>query len=1136
MNLYGLTSLLKKSAPLNKVIEILERGENAVFEGLTGSAKTSHLASVLDSLQKGALIVTYSHEEAIRIVEEIKLFYPKPDEVFLFPAPDIIPFEKASPSRELVSERLNILDRWIEGKKRSIVVAPLKAVMYKTLPRKVLESSMISLKKGETVDRDEIIVKLDWLGYKRMDIVGERGEISVRGGIVDVFSSSYLNPIRIEFLGDTIESIRFFDVLLQRSIEEASEVKILPARELVITPEAAKRVERLRSEGEDFERLANKEYFDGIEYYLPFIYENGETPLDFLPEDTLLVFDEPMQLEIASDRLMDEADEVRKSDKKLRKVEPPSHLYTQFKDIKKNKMQLLELSSIGLEGKSSIQASLSHPGYYLRKIDGMIRDLGAQALPSSGQAEAKEKVLIVSRQGMRLRDLFEDEGVEVSYVENLDTEPGSGITIVSKELGGGFALPELKLRLLTDTEIFGERMLRGEFRIVAKEGVDQSLLVELNPGDFVVHQNHGIGIYRGLQKLDIEGAEQEYLLVEYAEEDKLYVPLSQMGLISKYSSGGDFTPKISRLGGREWERTRESAKKSVKDLTEDLLKLYAIRKKEKGYAFPPDHLWQIELESSFPFEETPDQVEAIRSVKEQMESDMPMDILVCGDVGYGKTEVALRAAFKAITAGKQVAFLVPTTILAQQHFSNFKERFSPFPFIVEMLSRFKSKKEQKEIIKDIETGGVDIVIGTHRLLQKDIKFKDLGLVIIDEEQRFGVLHKERLKDLKKTVDVLTLTATPIPRTLYLSLAGARDMSMINTPPLDRSPVRTYVLPFSDPVIREAIFREIERNGQVYFVHNTIEDIELIARKVERLVPHAKIAVAHGRMDERELSETMTDFMQRKFDILVCTTIIESGLDIPNVNTIIIDGAPNFGLADLYQLRGRVGRSVVHAYAYLLYHPEEVLTEKALRRLQAIKEFTALGSGYRLALRDLEIRGAGNILGAEQHGHVMAVGFDMYCQLLDEAVKRVKGIKEVPSQEVLIDLKLNAYIPKDYVSDERQRIAIYRRMAYILRKEEIEDTRKELKDRFGKIPHPLNVLFKLLYLKVSAKEAGIKSIEEEDGTLKFNFVEFKKGNVEKVTSRYRKTSSLFGKILTLKVPELSREKRFELVSEIVDKLK
>jgi len=683
-----------------------------------------------------------------------------------------------------------------------------------------------------------------------------------------------------------------------------------------------------------------------------------------------------------------------------------------------------------------------------------------------------------------------------SYVNRLSEMPSSAmvvsrhaarlqgevaVKVTDGSLRGGFVFNDLEV--LSDRELFGEEFVPRRKKAAVKEGVSDDLLADLKPGDYVVHENYGIALYRGMETLEIDGINEKYLLLEFAEESRVYLPPALSGLVEKYAGGGEVKPKLSRLGSTQWARAKAKIKKALRDMTRELLELYAARQKIPGFAFPPDDVWQAELTGTFPYEETPDQERAIAAVKRDMESSSPMDRLVCGDVGYGKTEVAIRAAAKAAAAGKQVAVLVPTTILAEQHYNNFKNRFSSTPFVVEMLSRFKSKPDQALIVKSLAGGGVDIVIGTHRLLSKDIKFKDLGLLVVDEEQKFGVAHKERIKQLRKAIDVLTLTATPIPRTLYLSLSGARDMSVIGTPPVDRSPVKTYVLPWNETVIAEAITRELDRGGQVYFVHNFVESILGAAAKIKRLVPQARVTVGHGQMDEKALEKTMLDFMSGKYNVLVCTSIIESGLDIPNVNTILINQADRFGLSQLYQIRGRVGRSVVRAYAYLFYHPARSMTDGAVERLKAIQEFTALGSGYKLAMRDLEIRGAGNILGAEQSGHVAEVGFDLYCELLEEVVKESKGIQpEVSPREVVIELKIEAYIPEDYITDDRQRIAVYRRMNLARTKAEVEDLRRELVDRFGVIPAKAARLFDLLTLKVQALEKGVKSIREEEGKI------------------------------------------------------
>jgi len=986
------------------MLELLDKIPAEQTSGLIGSSKSFVLSKTSPDL-----IITSSLEQAIRLKEEIKFISGK--EVLLFPAPDIVPGEKIAPSMEITGERLAVISRW-QKREKMIVVAPLKAVIVKTASK--LKRIEIKL-KGE-IDRDRLIAELVDLGYKRMEIVGERGEFSIRGGIFDVFPSNLDLPVRFELFGDEVESLRSFDPQSQRSLFNIENTEFLPLIE---------------------------------DYKVP-IFEH-------LPKNAIIAIDEPAALSQIKQKLSDEIHEFHGEDAVIT-----------YEEILKYKN--VEISSFSKPGEKAV---FSAAPQYFGRLEELLKDLSEK----KGM-----EIVIVSKHEARLSEFVSQK-------------------IIPGELSSGFQIGNLLL--FTDYEIFAESARPTKIKAAPREGINEALLADLKDGDYVVHENYGIGIYRGMRKLkEVEG---EHLLIEYAAGDKLYVPLTMLGLVEKYSSAEGFKPKLSRLGGLEWSRVKSRIKKSIRDMTRELLELYAGRKQAKGFAYPQDDIWQKELETTFPYEETADQLKSINEVKRDMESDRPMDRLICGDVGYGKTEVALRAAAKAASAGKQVALLVPTTILAEQHYNNFKERFKTFPFIIEMLSRFKSKAEQKHIIAALAAGGVDIVIGTHRLLSKDIKFRDLGLLIIDEEQRFGVAHKEKIKQFKKSVDVMTMSATPIPRTLYFSLSGARDMSLIATPPLDRSPIRTYVLDWNESVIREAIIKELDRGGQVYFVYNRVETIEGMASKLRKIVPEAKIGIGHGQMKEKMLEETMIKFLNREYNVLLCSTIIESGIDIQSVNTIIIDEADRFGLSQLYQLRGRVGRSAERAYAYLFYHPEQVLTETALERLKAIQEFTALGSGYKLAMRDLEIRGAGNLLGAEQHGHMLAVGFDMYCELLEEAVREFKGIEEPTPRQVEIDIKLEAYIPKDYIEDERQRIAVYRRMNLLEKPANLAELKDEVADRFGKIPKPLDDLFEIIALKLYAKDAGVKSIREKDGSIYVEYFDggsktFKRADIAGIKAR------------------------------------
>ena len=999
---------------VNKLIELirddpamaeLKKTGKTSFAGMVGSAAAALIASLAKDLP-GILVITSTSGKAEALRSEIGIFSNK--DVRFFPAPDTIAGEGFAASKELIGERLAVLGRWGRGM-GGVVVAPVKAVMWKTA--KALRG--IELKIGRNQGLDDLIQRLVSLGYKRFDVVGEHGEFSVRGGIIDIFPLNLEQPVRVELAGDEIASLRTFDAYSQRSVKKVDKCAVLPAKELFEVP----------------------------------VFEH-------VPANTLILFDEPMEIARAADRHIEE-----------QKTFSSRQRYLSFDEMQKlaKKGKVAQVSSFVQPGEKAFCTSSES---YVGRL-----------------AEIPAGALIISKHAARLREEMAREVVEGS-------------------LRGGFILDGVQV--LSDRELFGEEVVFHKVSAAPREGVADELLADLKPGDFVVHENYGIGLYQGMKALDIDGLKQEYLLLEYAGGDKVYVPPGLAGMVEKYSSGGDYRPKLSRLGTKQWGRIKDRVKKELRDMTKELLEVYAARQKLPGFSFPADDVWQKELAATFPYEETPDQNKAILAAKRDMEAPRPMDRLICGDVGYGKTEVALRAAAKAVSSGKQVAVLVPTTILAEQHFNNFKERFRSSPFVIEMLSRFRSKKEQDAVARSLAGGGVDMVVGTHRLFSKDIKFKDLGLLIVDEEQRFGVAHKEKLKKLKKTVDVMTMSATPIPRTLYLSLSGARDMSVINTPPLDRSPIRTYVLPWSEAVIREAILRELDRGGQVYFVHNVVETIPGVASRIRKLVPEARITVGHGQMPEKKLEKTMIDFLDRKFDVLVCTSIIESGLDITNVNTILIDQADRFGLSQLYQIRGRVGRSAARAYAYLFYHPARVMTDQALERLKAIQEFTALGSGYKLAMRDLEIRGAGNLLGAEQSGHILEVGFDLYCELLDEAVREAKGIEEISPREVVIDLKVDAGIPSEYVVDDRQRIALYRRMNLLSSRQEVEEMKRELIDRFGQYPEQVERLFDILYLKVKAIQAGVKSIKEEGGSIN---ILWQSGRFKKVKLKGKDKSKL-----------------------------
>lgn len=943
------------------------------FSGLLPSSKSFLISALLEKKHKIFLITT-SFKEAQWLKEEITVFSPG-TKVYFFETPDALSNENAD-SPEITGKRFEALYN-LKLKEKCLVIAPIRSVMHKTEEL----THPIILKKGEMFALSNFINNLIDFGYKRLSVVGEKGEFSVRGGIVDVFSSNNDEAVRLEFFEDKVESLRCFDPITQRSYKTIEEIKIAKNKE-----------------------LRNKAVFD------------------VLPKNILLVFDEEEQQEIVADQFV--------------------------KDIKFLPQAMEKVLFFGQIKKAAASFDCLYLSSFLRPKDEPIFSVVDSFVDKHDSLELlKDKIILITQ---HINRFF-------------------GFNAVPGLLRSGFKFNSNII--LSDKELFGIKINAPNFKEKKTLGVGENIKTELEMGDYVVHEDYGIGIYKGLHKIE----EGEFILIEFAASDKLYVPPQSMGRIGKYVSKEGHNPKLSRMGGSAWRNLKAKVKKSVKDLTQELLALYAQRNTAEKNPYPKDDIWQKELEDSFPYEETKDQLKAIIDMKKDLESPKPMDRLLCGDVGFGKTEVALRAIVKVAASNKQVAVLVPTTILADQHYHYFRERLAVFPLKIEMLSRFKSKDEQKKIIEELKLGEVNIVVGTHRLLQKDIAFKDLGLLIIDEEHRFGVLHKEKLKKLKKNIDILSMTATPIPRTLYLSLSGTRDLSLIQTPPADRSPVKTYITPFNEALVREAIVRELDRGGQIFFVHNRIETIEAIASRLKKLIPEAKVSVAHGGMHEAHLEKIMQQFLDRENDVLICTAIIESGLDIANANTIIINNADKLGIAQLYQLRGRVGRSSVRAYAYLLYDPKQVATESSLSRLYAISEFGALGSGYKLALRDLEIRGAGNLLGSEQHGHILAVGFDLYCELLEEAVKEIKGIKELTPHQTVVDIKEEVYIPNSYIEDEQQRIAVYRRLNLLSEEKELQEIKTELRDRFGNIPTHVLKLMEIVALKIKAQKVGIKSI-------------------------------------------------------------
>ena len=1105
-------SALDGWADLRKIEEGLLSGSASRMrvDGVTEPVKALVIAGVARGWQAPILVISPTGESAQKLHQDLRALWGDPAgnggqrRVLLLPSLEALLYEDVSPDPELVGDRLTALDALLRGEP-AIVVASAPAALQRCVPPDLLRPALFSVEVGAAADRDDLILSLIELGYEREQMVTAPGQFSVRGGVVDVFPSAADWPVRVELLGDQVESLRAFDTATQRSVGDTPSLRLLPARELVLSEEvaaqaaarleraAADHVARLVSEGKDqearrlrdrvaevVEALRQGAYAHGLEYYLPFLYPHCTTVLDYLPSGALLVVDEPARLREGYQEFLADLMEIalaRMEHGLLLPTPEPHHLPLDQVEAELERRTLLELCLLERKAGRRPTPRISVSCQQAEAYGGNIERLGADL--REWQA-AGGQTLIATRQADRLLELLAGAGVPGVTREAADTVPRPGQVVLSERpLTAGFRLPGAGLAALTDVETFGWRKLYRPYRRRLPSAVPIGSLTDLTPGDYVVHINHGIGIYRGLVRRSAEEGAREYLLVEYANEDKLYVPADQFDRVQKYLGGDEEPPAIHRLGGPEWERAKRKAKASARELAAELVRLYAARQQQPGHPFSPDAVWQREMEDGFPYEETPDQALAIEEVKRDMESERPMDRLVCGDVGFGKTEVAIRAAFKAVMDGMQVAVLAPTTVLAQQHATTFSERLAPYPVRIELLSRFRTRKEQLQVVEGLAAGSVDIVIGTHRLLSKDIQFKQLGLVIVDEEQRFGVRHKEKLKQFRATVDVLTLTATPIPRTLHMALSGIRDITLINDPPEGRIPIITRAMERDEGVIREAVMRELDRGGQVYYVHNRVESIAHVAEHVRQLVPHARLAVAHGQMEERELERAMMDFYSGDAQVLVCTTIIENGLDIPNVNTMIVSDSDRLGLAQLYQLRGRVGRSSRQAYAYLMWTPFKRLTEAAEKRIAAIREFSHLGSGFKVARRDLEISGAGNLLGPEQHGFVASVGFELYMQMLQEAVQEVQGEEAPERLQVSVDLPVSAYLPDDYAPDLNQRIELYRRLAAAPDQERVDRLTEEMADRFGRpFPEPVQNLVRLAKLKAQCAGCGVERVTTE----------------------------------------------------------
>ncbi|MDP2730927.1 MAG: transcription-repair coupling factor [Dehalococcoidales bacterium] len=1102
-----LLSLIDEMPAYRWLIDELAEKRGSVRVLVLGAAKPYLIAALHRHLSIPMLIVTARSEESKRFYEQLSRWHPGA-EIRLFPEPEALPYERIASDTSAELERIQALSSLsgIAGDDSTAAAPPLiiaspAAFIQKVAPYTDFTAAGHRVSRGMEVEPFHLLSRWQAMGYRWEGIVEIPGTISHRGGIVDVYPPASELPARLEFFGNAIESIRFFDPVSQRSLREVSSLTIGPATELLVSSldkklEVETKLSSIDLAGltgearEQFQQevtmLLNRESFPDIRFYAPFFHR--DCLLDYLPKDGLLILDEPQSIKLAVEDLEAKAEGLRAE--KMEQGELPRNFprpYFSWDEVDSamENRQCLRLTAWDIAGKEPRQElNFTAAPSYSGQLPAFIKKTGEML-------EQRKRIILVSHQASRLSELLGEEDIIAAPLDEIKQVPPPGsLTLVQGLLAEGWVMNG-ETYLLTDTEIFGFIKQR---RLLKKRPVPHhKLFVDITPGDYVVHIEHGIARFAGLttMRVDSEEGEKEYLVLEYAAGDKLYVPADQIDRVSRYVGAGEQSPVLSRLGTQEWSRTKQKVKDSVADIAQDLIALYASREIVPGFTFSPDTVWQQEVEAAFPYVETPDQIEVQRQVKEDMEQAKPMDRLVCGDVGYGKTEVAIRAAFKAVMDNKQVAVLVPTTVLAEQHFSTFSQRLNAFPIRIEVLSRFRSAKEQQAIIEGLTDGSVDICIGTHRLLQKDVVFKNLGLLIIDEEQRFGVAHKEYLKQMRKEVDVLTLSATPIPRTLHMSLVGVRDMSVMETPPEERLPIKTYVAEYNDHLVREAILRELERNGQVFFVHNRVQSINFVAAKLQALVPEARIAVGHGQMPEGELEKVMADFIQGKSDILVCSSIIQSGLDMPNVNTLIVNQADKFGLTQLYQLRGRVGRGAELAYAYFLFDKGKRLTPLAEKRLRTIVEATKLGSGFGIAMKDLEIRGAGTLLGMRQSGHISAVGFNLYCQLLAQAVEEQKAKRAGISEEKIkssrlpppsVDLPLPAFIPEDYVSDLLTRLGLYQKLVKVDSIEQLEPVAREFRDRFGTPPPEVENLLYAVKIKILATGTFIQSISTQRGEI------------------------------------------------------
>ena len=1116
-----MNSLVKVVPNVKKYKTYLEDVKNKInpmmISGLTDSGKVHLAYSTCFYAERPICIVTYNELQAKKIIKDLAYFE---DSVEYFPKKEILAYDYLTESKDSLFERIEVLNNII-NKKAKVIVTTIEAVMQPMIAKETLYKNLLNLKVGQELNLDKLKETLINLGYERYDVIEGKGQFSIRGGIVDIAVNSK-SGVRIELWGDEIDSIRKFNILTQRSTDMLEETSIYPAFEYVLEnsiDQVCKKIEESKYAGvlndiaeEDIEQIKSGDYISKIDKYFTFFYNKQESILDYLDKDCIVFLDEISKIKARSENIIKDNETILKGLVEKRKI--PIQILEQTMDYikvidktKEKQTIYLENKEIGFTDVQSMHAKRNGYSFSYREVNFFrsSMDLLFEELQKANEKQKQTVVLCGNYDNAKkLSKLLDEKKIKYALDEDLTSDIVPGVIfLTSGAISTGFESYDLNLLVISAVELFTSReKKRTRLSQSFKEG-ETVVFSDLKIGDYVVHKAHGIGEYIGVNTIKADGVTKDYIKVKYKDGDILYVPISSLDNIRKYIGSENGAPKINRLGSKDWEKTKAKVKNNLREVARELIELYAKRQHSKGYQFSKDTIWQKEFEDSFPYVETDDQLRCIEEVKKDMEAEKPMDRLLCGDVGYGKTEVAIRAAFKACMDQKQVAYLVPTTVLAQQQYESFKERMEKFPIRVDVLNRFRTPKEQKQILEKLEKGELDVVIGTHRILSKDVKFKNLGFLIIDEEHRFGVKDKEKIKEIKTNVDVLTMTATPIPRTLHMSILGIRDMSVIYEPPQNRKPVQTYVLEYDDEIVREAITKELEHDGQVFYLFNNVEGIEAKANKIQALVPEAKIGVAHGQMSGRELEEIMQDFIDKKINVLVCTTILESGIDIPNANSIIVENADRLGLAQLYQIRGRVGRSEKQGYAYIMYKKDKLLSEVADKRLKAIKEFTEFGSGFKIAMRDLEIRGAGSILGEMQHGHMEQVGYDMYCKLLDQVVKEMKGIQLEEEIDVQLDLDVSSYIPDEFIEDSNQKIEIYQEIALCKNEDEIKDITDSIIDRYGNMPKEIEKLLDIARIRNACRAKNIIKVAQKSDKVIFYFDEktFDFSVVDKLLKKY-----------------------------------